>query len=79
MLNVAETRYWRIFNVLKNDRIITGELSPRIGNISSSSIIDYALRVDRISDAREIDRTVRMVQAIDAEYVAVINKGLKRS
>ena len=43
----------------------------------STSIIDYMIRVDNTRDAPEIDRAVRMVQAIDGEYVAVVNKGPK--
>lgn len=50
-------------------------MGTAIGHISAIAIIDYALRVERLSDRSEIDRTVRMVQAIDAEYVAIENKG----
>lgn len=76
---MLEGRYWRIFSVLKNDRPQGNGIVPGVGYISSSSIIDYTLRVDLTSDAREIDRTVRMVQAIDAEYVSAINKGRQTS
>ena len=63
-----------MFNLLKSDRPVGIGLSGSVGFIPATSIIDYAIRVERLTDAREIDRTIRMVHVIDVEYVTLQNK-----
>lgn len=41
-----------------------------LGYISATSVINYMTKVECEADAREIDRAIRFVHAIDIEYVA---------
>lgn len=45
-----------------------------MGYIPSGAIITYAERVLREGDPRELDRIIRMVRAIDREFVAIHSK-----
>lgn len=66
-LNVAENRFWRVFQILQSDRSTGFD----IGTIPTSTIIDYVTKVDREDDPREINRIIRFVHAIDDEFVSL--------
>lgn len=76
-MSIYEARYWRVFEMVQADRPQSMDIEGRVrvGLIPSTSIINYLINVDRETSSSEIDRAIRMIHAIDIEFVALCNKG----